>query len=143
MSVGSLTLAVAITVSFGSIVLISVQTIHTEFERHVEVQRIFDIALEYRDQLASARCTLPTSALTLSSVRATLTSAGEIPPNIENESSWRMTFDGGTNGQMSVTVFKVDDDAHIRQSDSIVLPVPGGDRTHEFFDAVFDSRVCP
>lgn len=143
MSVWSLTLAIALSLALGSIVTVSVWVINDLLDNRRDTQTVLSIALAYRDQMSASRCILPTTSLSLSAVRALLTAAGQSHPVVENESAWRMVFDGGLNRQTAVTVFKVDGSADITRSDTFTLPVAGGDRTHEFFDAVFDSRVCP
>ncbi|MCY4128847.1 MAG: hypothetical protein OXG15_06345 [Gammaproteobacteria bacterium] len=143
MSVGSLTLAVAFSVALGSIVAVSAWLINDALDDRRDTQTIFSIALAYRDHMTTSRCTLPSTALSLSAVRALLTAAGQSHAVVEDESAWHMTFDGGVNRQSAVTVFKVDGTSNITRSNTFTLPVAGGDRSHEFFDVVFDSRVCP
>ena len=143
MSIWSVTLGIALSIALGGIVAASVWAIDDALADRRDVQNVRSIALGYRDHMTASHCTLPTTALTLSAVRSTLTGAGQNPPSIDEMSSWRIAFDGGNNRQTAVTVYKVDGGSNITQSDTYTLPIPGGDRTHEFFDAVFDSRICP
>ena len=143
MSIWSVTLGIALSIALGGIVAASAWAIDDALADRRDVQNVRSIALAYRDHMTASHCTLPTTALTLSAVRSTLTSAGQNPPAIDEESTWRIAFDGGNNRQTAVTVYKVDGGSNITQSDTYTLPIPGGDRTHEFFDAVFDSRICP
>ena len=143
MSVWSVTLAVALSIALSGILVASAWVIDDALNERREVQNLQAIALAYRDLMTVSRCTLPGTALSLSAVRGSLTSTGQRFPVIENEASWRISFDGDTNRQASVTVFKVDGGSNVTRSHTFRLPIPGGDRTHEFFDAVFDSRICP
>ena len=143
MSVGNLTLTITLSMLLGGVIYVSTSTIFNVLDEKRDIHTVFTIALSYRDHMTSSRCTLPSTALSLNVVRTTLTGAGLSPPAVENESAWRMTFDGGSNRQEAVTVFKVDSASNITRSSTFPLPVPGGDRSHEFFDAVFDSRICP
>ncbi len=143
MSLGSLTLSIGLSVVLGGIVAMSAWAINDALDHRRDTQTVFSIALAYRDHMTSSRCTLPTTALSLSAVRPVLTGVGQSHASVDDEGSWRMTFDGDANRQHAVTVFKVDSALNIVRSDTYVLPVPGGDRTHEFLDAVFDSRICP
>ena len=138
-----MTLSVAFSVALGGIIAVSAWAIDDVLDDRRDTQTVLSIALAYRDHMTASRCTLPSTALSLSAVRATLTSAGQSHAVVDEENTWRMTFDGGSNRQAAVTVFKVDGASNITQSDSFTLPVAGGDRSHEFFDAVFDSRICP
>ena len=108
-----------------------------------DMQNVLKVALAYRDHMTASRCTLPTTSLTLTVARSTLAGAGQSFAAIKDETSWRMTFDGGNNRQRALTVFKVDSALNIKRSHTLTLPVAGGDRSHEFFDAVFASRICP
>ena len=99
MSVSTVVLSVAISIALGSIVAVSAWTIDDLLIERRDTQTVFSIALSYRDHMTSSRCTLPTTALALSSVRSTLTSAGQSHPTVDEESRWRMTFDGGSNRQ--------------------------------------------
>ena len=117
--------------------------IYGTLDERRDAQTVSTIALAYRDHITASRCSLPTTALTLSAVRTELQTAGQTPATVEGESAWRMTFEGGANRQSAVTVYKVDLNGNIEKAKTHTLPQPGGDRTHEFFDAVFDSRVCP
>ena len=143
MSIGSVTLALAISIALGGVVAVSTWAIADVLDERRDQQTVLEIALAYRDHMTASRCTLPTTALALSAVRGTLTSAGQRQPVVEEEASWWMTFDGGKNRQTAVTVYQVVTNGAIDQALTHTLPVAGGDRTHEFFDAVFDSRVCP
>ena len=143
MSFASLALALGLSLAIGGIAIVSVWVITDALDDRRDMQNVFEVALAYRDHMTSSRCTLPTTALAVNTVRTALTNAGISTATIEDESSWRITYDGGVNRQMAVSLFKVDSGANIERSDTFVLPAPGGDRTHEFFDAVFDSRVCP
>ena len=143
MSIWSVTLSIALSVALGGIIAASAWAIDDTLSDRRDVQHVRSLALAYRDYMTSTRCTLPTTALTLSAVRSTLTSAGQNHPALHEEANWRIAFDGGNNRQAAVTVFKVDGSSNIVRSDTFTLPLPGGDRTHEFFDAVFDSRICP
>ncbi len=142
MSLGSLTLSIGLSIVLGGIVAVSAWAIDDALDHRRDAQTVFSIALAYRDHMTSSRCTLPNTALALSAVRTTLNGVGQSHANVDDEGSWRMTFDGNANRQQAVTVFTVDSASNIVRSDTFSLPVPGGDRTHEFFDAVFD-RVCP
>lgn len=143
MSIWSVTLGIALSIALGGIVAASAWAIDDVLTDRRDVQHVRTIALAYRDHMTASRCSLPSTALTLSAVRSTLTRAGQNHPAIYEESTWRLSFDGGNNRQTAITVFKVDGGSNITQSDTYTLPIPGGDRTHEFFDAVFDSRICP
>ena len=143
MSLGSLTLSIGLSIVLGSIVAVSAWAIDDALDHRRDTQTVFAIALAYRDHMTSSRCTLPNTALALSVVRTALTGAGQSHPSVDDEGFWRMTFDGNANRQHAVTVFTVDSASNIVRSNTFALPVAGGDRTHEFFDAVFDSRVCP
>ena len=143
MSIGSVTLALVISIALGGVVAVSAWAIDDALDERRDQQTVFDIALAYRDHMTASRCTLPTTALTLSAVRGTLTGAGQNHPQVEGEASWRMSFEGGNNRQSAVTVFQLDTNGNIEHALTHTLPVAGGDRAHEFFDAVFDSRVCP
>ena len=143
MSIWSVTLTITLSIALTGIIAVSAWAIDDVLDDRRDVQHVRSIALAYRDHMTAFRCTLPANALTLSAVRSTLSSADHTYPAIENEPNWRIAFDGGSNRQTAVTVFKVDSSANITDSATYTLPLPGGDRTHEFFDAVFDSRVCP
>lgn len=143
MSISSLTLSVGVAIALGGIIAATAWVIDDLVDERRQAHAVFVIALAYRDHMTTSRCTLPSAALTLSAVRTALRHAGQSHPFVEDESAWRMSFDGGNNRQSAVTVFKVDGGSNITQSDTFTLPLPGGDRAHEFFDAVFDSRVCP
>ena len=93
--------------------------------------------------MTASRCTIAATPLTLTAVHSALASAGRTFAAVEDETSWRITFDGGNNRQTAVTVFKVDSASNIMRSHTLTLPTAGGDRSHEFFDAVFASRICP
>ena len=143
MSIWSVTLTITLSIALTGIIAVSAWAIDDVLEDRRDVQHVRSMALAYRNHMTASRCTLPATALTLSAVRSTLSSAGQTHPAIEDEPNWRIAFDGGNNRQTAVTVFKVDSSSNITHSDTYTLPLPGGDRTHEFFDAVFDSRVCP
>ena len=138
-----MTLAVALSIALSGILVVSAWAIDDALNDRREAQNLQAIALAYRDLMTVSRCTLPSTALSLSAVRGSLASAGQRFPVVENEASWRISFDGDTNRQASVTVFKVDGGSNVTRSHTFRLPIPGGDRTHEFFDVVFDSRICP
>ena len=138
-----MTLAVALSIALSGILVVSAWAIDDALNDRREAQNLQAIALAYRDLMTVSRCTLPGTALSLSAVRGSLTSAGQRFPVVENEANWRISFDGDTNRQASVTLFKVDGGSNVTRSHAFRLPIPGGDRTHEFFDAVFDSRICP
>ena len=143
MSVGSLTLAFAISIALGGIIAASAWAIDDALDERRDQQTVLAIALAYRDHMTTSRCTLPTTALTLNAVRSTLSVAGQRHPEVEGEATWRMSFEGGNNRQAAVSVYRVDAHGDIESALTHTLPLPGGDRTHEFLDAVFDSRVCP
>ena len=143
MSIWSVTLTITLSIALTGIIVVSAWAIDDALEDRRDVQHVRSMALAYRHHMTASRCTLPATALTLSAVRSTLSSVGQIHPAIEDEAIWRIAFDGGNNHQTAVTVFKVDSSSNITHSATYTLPLPGGDRTHEFFDAVFDSRVCP
>ena len=138
-----MTLAVALSIALSGILVASAWAIDDALNDRREAQNLQAVALAYRDLMTVSRCTLPGTAFSLSAVRGSLTSAGHRSPVIEDEANWRISFDGDTNRQSSVTVFKIDDGSNVTRSHTFRLPMPGGDRTHEFFDAVFDSRICP
>ena len=143
MSVWSVTLAVALSIALSGILVVSAWAIDNVLDDRREAQTLQAIALAYRDLMTDSRCSLPGTALSLSAVRGSLTSAEQRFPVVEDEANWRISFDGDTNRQASVTVFKTIGGSNITRSHTFRLPMPGGDRTHEFFDAVFDSRICP
>ncbi|MCY4096304.1 MAG: hypothetical protein OXG05_14410 [Gammaproteobacteria bacterium] len=143
MSIWSVTLTITLSIALTGIIAVSAWAIDDVLDDRRDVQHVRSIALAYRDHMTAFRCTLPATALSVSAVRSTLTGAGQNHPSIEDETNWRMAFDGGNNRQTAVTVFKVDGSSNIVLSDTYTLPLPSGDRTHEFFDAVFDSRICP
>ena len=143
MSVWSVTLAIALSFALSGIIAVSVWTIDKALDDRRDTQNVFKVALAYRDHATASRCTIPTTALTLRAVRTALANAGQTFAAVEDETSWRMTFDGGNNRQTAVTVFKVDSASNIERSHTLTLPIAGGDRSHEFFDAVFASRICP
>ena len=143
MSIWSVTLTITLSIALTGIIAVSAWAIDDVLNDRRDVQQVRSMALAYRHHMTASRCTLPATALTLSAVRSTLTGAGQNHPSVEDETNWRMAFDGGNNRQTAVTVFKVDGSSNIVLSDTYTLPLPGGDRTHEFFDAVFDSRICP
>ena len=143
MSIWSVTLTITLSIALTGIIAVSAWAIDDVLEDRRVVQQVRSIALAYRNHMTAFRCTLPATALTLSAVRSTLSSAGQIHTAIEDEPNWRIAFDGGNNRQTAVTVFKVDSSSNITHSATYTLPIPGEDRTHEFFDAVFDSRICP
>ena len=142
MSVWTVTLAVALSIALSGILVVSAWAIDDVLRDRVEAQNLQAIALAYRDLMTDSRCSLPGTALPLSVVRGSLTSAGQRVPVVENEANWRISFDGDTNRQASVTLFKVDGGSNVTHSHAFRLPIPGDDRTHEFFDVVFDSRIC-
>ena len=117
--------------------------IYRTLDERRDAHTVSRIALAYRDHMTGSRCSLPTTALTLSAVRTALKTAGQTHAAVDDESVWRMTFEGGPNRQSAVTVYKVDSNGNIKNAKTHTLAPAGGDRTHEFFDAVFDSRVCP
>lgn len=143
MSIWTVTLTIALSIALSGIIAVSAWAIEDVLDHRREVQHVRSIALAYRYHMTTSRCTLPTTALTLSAVRSALSGAGQTHRAIEDEANWRVVFDGGNNRQTAVTVFKVDGSSNLVRSDSYTLPIAGGDRTHQFFDAVFDSRVCP
>ena len=143
MSIWSVTLTVALSIALTGIIAASAWAIDDALDDRRDVQHVRSIALAYRDHMTSIRCTLPTTPLTLVSVRASLITAGQHHSMVDEEANWRFAFDGGNNRQTAVTVFKVDGSSNIVHSRTYTLPIPGGDRSHQFFDAVFDSRVCP
>lgn len=143
MSVWSVTLAVALSIALSGILVASAWAIDDALNERREVQNLQAIALAYRDLMTDSRCSLPGSALSLSAVRGSLTGAGQRVPAVEDEASWRLSFDGEKNRQSAVTMYKVDGGSNVTRSHTFRLLIPGGDRTHEFFDAVFDSRICP
>ena len=138
-----MTLAVALSIALSGILVVSAWAIDDALDDRREVQNLHGIALAYRDLMTSSRCALPATVLPLSEVRGSLTSAGQRFAVVEDEANWRLSFDGDRNRQASVTIFKVDGGSNVTRSHTFRLPMPGGDRTHEFFDAVFDSRICP
>ena len=143
MSIGSLTLSIAISIALVSVIAASAWVIDDELDDRRDLQTVLSIALAYRDHMTASRCTLTSTPLMLRGVRRTLTTAGQNPAFVGDESSWRLAFEGGSNRQSAVTVYHVDTNGKIENALTYTLPVPGGDRTHEFFDAVFDSRICP
>lgn len=143
MSVWSVTLTVALSIALSGVIALSAWAIKDVLDDRRAIQNVRVIALAYRDHMVASRCVLPNTELALSTVRASLSAAGQDHPAVGEEASWRMSFDGDKNRQAAVTLFKIVSGSNITHSDTFVLPMPGGDRTHEFFDAVFDSRVCP
>ncbi len=143
MSVWSVTLAIALSIALSGIIAVSAWAIDDVLDDRRDMQNVLKVALAYRDHMTASRCTIPATPLTLTAVRSALASEGLTFAVIEDETSWRMSFDGGDNRQSAVTVFKLDSDLSIERSHTLTLPVAGGDRSHEFFDAVFASRICP
>ena len=143
MSVWSVTLALALSIALGGIIAVSAWTIDDVLDDRRDMQNVLAVALAYRDHMTASRCTVPVTPLSLSGVRTALIGAGQTHAAVENEAAWRIAFDGGSDRQTAVTLYKVDGASRVTQSNSFTLPLPGGDRTHQFFDVVFDSRICP
>ena len=138
-----MTLTIALSIALSGVIAVSAWAINNTLDERRDVQNVVKVALAYRDYMSASRCTVPTTPLTLGAARGALASAGKTFAAVEDETSWRMTFDGGNDRQTAVTVFKVDSVSNIVRSHTLTLPVAGGDRSHEFFDAVFASRICP
>ena len=143
MSVWSVTLAIALSIALSGIIAVSAWAIDDALDDRRDMQNVLKVALAYRDYMTASRCTIPATPLTLTVVRSALVSAGQTFAAVEDETSWRMTFDGGNNRQTAVSVFKVDSTSNIERSYTLTLPIAGGDRSHEFFELVFASRICP
>ena len=135
-------MGIAVALVLGGVVALCVWAIDAQVDQKRNTQIALDLALAYRDHMTTARCSISNAPIELNTVRVELANAGQQHPAIDEEVNWRVSFDGGANRQHAVTVFKMDSGA-ISQSTTFQLPVSGGDRSVEFFDAVFDSRDCP
>ena len=129
--------------SGGFVLLLMFLTIYQAMSANLEQESNFQSALAiahaYHHNLG--RCALTSDEVELATARRAL-SRPDLPPP-ENESEWRLRFEGDSNRRLTMTVYRVDADGNAVESHSHTMSPLGGNRGQDFLDLSFSSRVCP
>lgn len=115
------------------------QQMSDNLEQENNLQSALAIAHAYHHHLG--RCALTTDEADLATARSALSRPDLLPP--ENESEWRLRFEGDSNRRLMMTVYRVDTDGNAVESHSHTMSPPGGNRGQDFLDLSYASRICP